>query len=265
VSFRSFKTFVETKDIFGFERDHGLLVVNKVVDEKPIEPLDYGIIVNELCKMPVGGKQAKRLWNDAVSWGTGDTGTLAVVVSPLGSYKAVIRRKIYDLVGEAQWICKKIMPYIDTDKGVGPSELEWVQHLHEQLVISDGQLVEMPSRDWAGLEKLVIELACRIRAEAPPIFVYEGISQVDPTNYIIFMSLRGQGVEAPGQRRINEFHVNVSYKPLTGLIRCFGNEISSPVKGHTWEPQPSEWDEIFAPAQPRKEIEEAILSALSVY
>jgi hypothetical protein len=57
----------------------------------------------------------------------------------------------------------------------------------------------------------------------------------------------------------------MSYNPKTGLIRSYGHDVQSKTKGHSWTPQPSEWDEYFSPAQSIKEITDCICAALSTY
>ena len=57
----------------------------------------------------------------------------------------------------------------------------------------------------------------------------------------------------------------MSYDEKTGLIRCMGYEVTSPMKGHKWEPQPSDWDEYFSPKQSSDEICKAIANALSIF
>jgi hypothetical protein len=61
------------------------------------------------------------------------------------------------------------------------------------------------------------------------------------------------------------FEINMSYNPKTGLVRSFGHDVQSPMKGHVWYPQPSEWDEYFSPAQDVSEIVDSICGALSTY
>jgi hypothetical protein len=255
---------VEERDIFGFQKAVPPSPTT-VVDETPIDPLDAEVILGELYRMPLGARRPRWEWSDSVEWGEGETGTLKVHVNPLGSHRAVIHRRVMDLQGTPCWICKKILPFVETEHDKVETELAWAERLYEHLKVVDDQMVEMPSRDYRELEKLAISVAGKAAATAPPILIYEGLKMVDSENYIVFFTLRGHGVEAPGGMRVEQFNINLNYKPERGLIRCWGNEVSSPTRGHLWYPQPSEWDELFSPAQPRKEIESAILNALSTY
>lgn len=82
---------------------------------------------------------------------------------------------------------------------------------------------------------------------------------------MIFMTLRGAGVEAPTASRVEQFNINLQFDEQKGLIRCWGYDIASPTKQHKWLPQPSEWDEYFAPTQSLQEIENVIINSLLVY
>jgi hypothetical protein len=261
---RDFKLWVEDRDIFGFEKPTEY-VRPRLVDETPIVSLDCEIILAELYKLPLGVKQPRLKLNDTVEWGNGATGAVNVYISPLGSFKSIIRRQINDLQGQTVWICKEIVPFIETDNDTVEVEIAWAGLLYDKVKIIDEQMIEMPSRDYKGLERLAVSLAGKVSSNAPRIFIYEGLKRINDQNYIIYMSLRGQGVEAPGARRVEEFTINLNYKPEVGLIRCWGNDVSSKTRGHTWEIQPSEFDELFSPAQNRVEIERAIMNALSTY
>jgi hypothetical protein len=79
------------------------------------------------------------------------------------------------------------------------------------------------------------------------------------------MNMTGNGSEAPGQQRVEQFHIHLFFDKELGLIRSFGNDIQSPKTSHHWIAQPSEWDEMFAPTQPIKEITQIVVDALSTY
>ena len=81
------------------------------------------------------------------------------------------------------------------------------------------------------------------RGILPEIMIPIGIKTIkENQRYIMHFELRGHGVEAPGSARVEAFMVEMSYDPKTGMIRSFGHDVQSPTRGHTWIPQPSEWD-----------------------
>jgi hypothetical protein len=66
-------------------------------------------------------------------------------------------------------------------------------------------------------------------------------------------------------RRALQFQIHLQYIPSLGLIRSWGNEISTSPKFTKWDIQPSEWDEVFSTSQDFKEIIENIMRILSTY
>ena len=62
-----------------------------------------------------------------------------------------------------------------------------------------------------------------------------------------------------------EFQIHLQNVPNLGLIRTWGNEISTSMKSTEWEIQPSEWDEVFANTQKIEDISENIERIFSTY
>jgi hypothetical protein len=76
---------------------------------------------------------------------------------------------------------------------------------------------------------------------------------------------RGHGVEAPTGGRAEQFNIDLSWNQNKGLIHCWGYNIDSTTRQHSWKVQPSEWDEYFAPTQDTKEIVESISRIFMTY
>jgi hypothetical protein len=264
-----FKEEWEFKDIFGFEAEYPQFD-KKEDNGKPIKRLDSSLVLDELARSPLGIKQPSHIWHDMIEWGHGNNGDIKVVVSPLGSYKATIRKRQMDLEGNTIWICKKIIPLNDMsfpDQPVAkPNKSESVisNEIYENLLKIDKELINASSHDFE-LEDLVVEVAQKVKIYAPQIFVFNGCRKLDENNYIIYLGYRGQGVEAPGSRRVEQFDINMNFNSKKGIIRTWGCEISSPTKGHKWESRPAEWNEVFATSQSKEEISESIINALMTY
>jgi hypothetical protein len=248
------------KDIFGFER-------SKHADRRPqscnlTKTLNSDEIVSELVRMPLGTRQPILEWTDTVTWGGGLPGTIRLVVSPIGSYKATIRKLISDSTGQATWVCKRIYPLNLKEKR---TEQDWVQIIYEDVrkISQEGQ--DGSEHKFPKLERMVVNLASKIKQYAPMVFIYEGIRKSDDDNYIIYMGYRGQGVQRRQQRRCEQFNISVSYIKDRGLLHVWGYDITSPLRGHKWEVQPAEWNEYFTPSQKPEEIIEAIVSAVRSY
>jgi hypothetical protein len=252
----------EKKDLFGFEREKERKA-KPPMDENPIGPIAGDALMAELARHDVGTKKSIRNWYDHIQWGDGNTGSLRAYISPIGSYTVRIKRKVEDLEGNAVWICKKAIQLKDRPGTL--TEISQANDLTQELDRVDKEQIEMPSKDFKDFKRLVEKLASQCRSASPEIFMYEGVKKMSDEYYIIHFMVSGQGVEAPTARRVEAFHINVQYEREKGLIRCWGNDISSPTNQHEWQSRPAEWDEVFCPAQPMKEIVDSITVLLKAY
>lgn len=257
----------EGRDIFGFERrSHREAPVKKACD-KPITDISSDIVAEMIMSRDVDGVKPVSEFSNQIRWGEG-TGAVKMVVTPLGSYKSIIRRMQPDLEGHDVWVCKKVLPYKEILEAnqVVDEDLAWL--ILGQVEAVRRQDIEAPSHDYSGLGSLIRKAARTLQRRdiQPEIFLYRGIREVKQgLNYLIVFEVRGQGVEAPGSSRVEQFLVDISYNPSTGMIRSFGHDVQSPTRGHVWYPQPSEWDEYFSSGQKEDEIVECMAAALYTY
>lgn len=265
---KTFKQWIlsEGKDIFGFKRQPEIKA-DDTEGENPLKPINADIIIEEMMKSEVGGIEPFSAYPDQIQWGV-DTGAVRMVISPLGSFKSIIRKLHLNLLGEEVWVCKKVIPYRDMKHASEEYDERLAGTLLEDVVKSHKDPVSAPNDNYEGLERLVT----RIYREAtranimPNIFIPMGIRQVVKNkNYLMHFECRGHGVEAPNSGRLEAFLIDMSYDPKTGMIRSFGHDVQSKVKGHVWYPQPSEWDEYFSPSQPEEEIISCVADAFSTY
>ena len=252
-------------DIFGFEgKRHEK---PSEVNEDPIIPVDAGVIIETMLGTDIGGRKAFSDYPAQIQWGR-EPGAMQMVITPLGSFKSIVRKLLTNLKGESVWACKKIIPYKDIMHANVRFDEAFAMDLFEQIEeISKGEM-EAPVLDYDGLESLTLKVANRcVRNDVmPEIFVFRGVRAIKKNeNYVIFFEPRGHGVEAPGSARLEQFMIDMSYDGKTGMVRSFGHDVQSPTKGHVWYPQPSEWDEYFSPTQDKNEIADAISSAFRTY
>lgn len=259
----------EGKDIFGFESKMGSSnnASKNTISDKPIIGIHSDVIVEFMLSNPLEGPAPVSEFSNQVRWGS-NTGAVEMVISPFGSYKAIIRKAQPDLEGRHVWACKRIMPFKDlmnvnevVDDRVADTILVEVDKVRREETRS-------PSHEYSGLASLTRKAAnvFKRRDVCPDVFIFRGIKEaVTNRSYMIFFELRGHGVEAPGASRVEQFVIEMNYSPSTGMIRSFGYEVQSPTRGHRWYPQPSEWDEYFSSGQPDNEIVECIAGALSTY
>jgi len=255
----------EGRDIFGFEREPK--EKPKSQDESPIIRIDSEIMIETMLKSDINGQEPFSAFADQIQWGR-HPGAVKMVISPLGSFKSIIRKLQVNLEGNEVWVCKSIMPYNDIMHANVAFDEAFAMNIFEHIEKVHKMEIDAPDRNWSGLERLTLKTAslCRRKDIIPEIFIYKGIKQIIKNeNYLIYFECRGQGVEAPGSARLEQFIIDMSYNKSTGMVRSFGHDVQSPMKRHLWYNQPSEWDEYFSPSQEPREIAEAIGAALSTY
>lgn len=265
------KTFIEwiieeKTDIFGFEKTVKAKAPAAVYDG-PILPINAEVLIETMVKEELHGRPAFSEYGDQVQWGK-TPGAVRMVISPLGSFKSIIRKMQIDLEGKEVWSCKLVVPYKDLMRSNIRIDESFAMDLFKKIEKVDKEQIEAPDANYKGLRSLCVSLAnhCCRKDIIPEIFIFTGVKEMKKDeNYLIEFECRGQGVETPGSGRIERFVIDMSYNPKTGMIRSFGHDIQSPTKGHVWYPQPSEWDEYFSPNQSSKEIIGNIGAALSTY
>ena len=260
VNFREWAS-EEKNDLFGFERARNL-ARRKKEEVMPIEPIEIETIMKELVVLPLGTKKALWDWHDKVSWGNENrSGSLLIDMSPIGSFKALIRQSIVDSQGDTTWICKNIYDF-NEHKEKNPTTISMM--LYDELTKADLD-TDSCNRDFNKLEQYALKIAGRMKLEHPKIMMFNKLKKMHDNYYLTTFNFCGHGVEAPGARRVEQFHVHLLFDKNKGLIRSWANDVSSPTNQHTWEVQPSEWDEWFAPSQDFKEISNVIVNALMSY
>lgn len=257
----------EGKDIFGFGRVRGQAPEKQDAYDGPIIPMKADFLIEHMSRNKINGIDPFSAYPDQIQWGV-NPGSVMMEISPLGSFKSIIRKLQTNLLGESVWVCKMIIPYKDVmhsnfkfDESMSDQIFEKIQKAYEENVTA-------PNPEYKGLESLSVKLykRCLKNDILPEIFLPMGIRMgKKDEHYIIHFECRGQGVESPGSARLEAFLIEMHYDPKTGMIRSFGHDVQSPTRGHVWYPQPSEWDERYSPNQPENEIISSIANALSTY
>lgn len=257
----------EGKDIFGFEKSDS---PSKAPDEEydgPIIPLKAEFLIEDMLGNAINGIEPFSAYADQIQWGS-NPGAVRMVISPLGSFKSIIRKMHHDLVGEEVWVCKSVVPYKDIMHSNFKFDESLSEQIFENIQSTYADPINPPKSDYEGLQRLCVKTYNKLlkRGILPELMIPIGIKTIkENQRYIMHFELRGHGVEAPGSARVEAFMVEMSYDPKTGMIRSFGHDVQSPTRGHTWIPQPSEWDEYFSPTQPESEIIDSIANAFKTY
>ena len=93
---------------------------------------------------------------------------------------------------------------------------------------------------------------------------YEDVKSIDDNQFFIQFGVRGQGVQARNQHRVEQVCLHLSYNLREGTIRAMRVNTESRLGGHDWRLQPSDFDFTFVPTQPHEEIT-AVLSTIMKY
>lgn len=249
----------EGKDIFGFEKNLELEKKNPE-DEKPIIQFNVEEMMGILAMHSLGAKQPYIRFSNEIHWGKGH-GAMRLWMGT--GLNIMIERQGIDLNGTPRWICKRL--YQIDPSGYGGYEDAVAEELLEQLNKIDETPLDSPSKEYDDLEGLVASMAASIRRTCRDIFIFEGIRKIDQYNYIIRLALRGHGIEAPDQQRVEENQTHVSFDKNSGVIRILNYNLESSKAQHEWAIMPTDTDLNFFPTQTREEIVETIANTLHWY
>ena len=261
----AFKTYTnwliteKKKDIFGFEK-HKRKDPEKKNPGLPVKRLNLEILTNYMANHKVGIKKGRVKFVNEAHWGFG-TGSMRTWIGT--GMNVMIDKQCVDLLGNPRWITKRI--YQINQEGMGGHEEAIANELLEQMELIDKQPLDSPKNDFEHLENLVATMATTMQRTAREIFVYEGIKKVDDSTYIIRFGVRGHGIEAPDQKRIEENQTIIHYDKKAGIIRLMNYNIESPIGQHLWEHMPTDTDLYFMPTQDRDEIIETIANTMHWY
>lgn len=252
--------FTEWKDIFGFDSDV-VMSPKKLLDEKPVDQIDVEYVVKNLSHSPLRSYPPVVKFMNEIHWGNG-TGEIRVRITP--KMKVLIERLGTDLNGNPRWYCKRVWQ-LDRS-GSGGKEAAIAEEIFEEIQAVDRQEPDSPKRDYQDFQDLVIRIAEQIKKVAAPIFIFEGVRKVNDFNYIIRMSVRGHGVEAPHQRRVEENQTQVVFDKDAGLIRMTNYNLLSEVgRNHSFTISPPDHIWYFFPTQSDKEIANTITNVMYWY
>ena len=245
--------------VFGF--DKGIPLKKQIrYTEEPLEPLQVETTLDEILNLgKIGTRVPVKDFGSTVTYGDpNQIGSLKIKFSPLGSCRATIMRLINDLEGEPTWITRYSVPVINdyehlTIEDIAVEKMLAVR-IYELASYLDKTAIETPKAKYEKLEELVIMIASNMKLKHPQVMNFQGVMKENENTYIIYFSYNGYGIEAPGQRKINQFNVYIEFVKHKGLIRSWGAEYSAPHLLYNYEPQSPEWDEYFSTDQNKNEI-----------
>jgi hypothetical protein len=257
-----FKFFAESGvDIFGFERGKEEALTNDELDNKPLKSFDTDLMMRYLSRHKIGVSEAYVPFMNEVRWGEG-YGAVRLEVTPRMLF--LIQREGKDIEGNPRWITKQTFQL--NRRGYGGYEEAVAAEVYDYVKLVSESGLEGPNPKWDGLASLTDHMATKLRRCAQPKFLFRGIKKVVENNYQIIFEVGAQGVQSPGQMRVEQVVVDLSYDPACGTLRIRNYAIESKVgRERSWRPQPSYLDTWHFPAQDRSEICEAHLIMMKYY
>jgi hypothetical protein len=264
-----FKTFLQNEgnNIFGFDnadqddiktrspniaRDDGL--------DMPMRRLDTGRIANLLCQTNLGEKQPLRLFFDSIRWGQGP-GSVRIKFGT--RYSVMIERMNYDLVGQPIWVTKRVFD-VNNEKFAGKEEGISLE-LKKALKEVDQSDVDSPINNYDCFDRLAKSIAYKTgRVCNDPLF-FETVQKLNEHEYIIKFGLKGQGIQARNQHRVEQVEVHLVYHRKQGTIQAMRLNVESRLGCHDWLLQPNDFEFCFVPTQPHEEIVDCLSTVMKYY
>lgn len=258
------------EELYGYAGKQNLLQSSQeAYEQDPIQHLNSDLLLDNMQKFgPIGSKLPHRANSSVLEFGD-DFGKYIVSVSPLGSFKILLRREIKDLKGHPAPILIRCYPLVNDYKhltGVNDEE-KLANYIYDQIIKINEKNINYCKEEYSREDffKLVIKISEALRLKHPEIMTFNEVVRIDDNNYTISYSYKGAGNGLPAWRRALQFQVHLQNIPHLGLVRTWGNEVSTSNKSPEWEVQPSEWDEIFANTQKPEDIIENINRIFSTY
>jgi hypothetical protein len=265
-----FKNWLVEMADYGFDQDMrnkpkgGTEEMN---GDTPFKRIDGGKIITELSKLPALGPNKPNLkWTDMVEWGKGP-GAIQAGVSPLGSMRVFVRRLTKDLEGQPVWICEKVIPL--GDNKAEDKEISIAHDVYDQLTEMSKEMLPGPAKEFDELERLSWKLWAAAKRDHPSYCMFPiGLRKQNENYYKLVFEFRGHGVlkqKNGRQGRAEQFNIDLIWESKRGLIKCWGYDIDSTLGQHSWQVQPSEFNEYFSPAQEQEKIIENIIKIFLQY
>jgi hypothetical protein len=255
---------------FGFDQDQRGKPqggTETVSGETVFKPLDGSKIITELAKLPaIGPNTPFQKWQDSVEWGNGP-GAIQVGVTPLGSMRIVVRRKISDLYGESCWICTDIVPLGDNESE--NKEISIAQDVYNKITEQANEMIPSPLKKFEEFDRLCWRLWSETKKKHPSYIMFPLRYVKQNENYYkLVYEFRGHGVMSSKKgrpHRAEQFNIDMIWDENKGLVRCLGYNIDSTLGQHSWKVQPPEFEEYFSPTQDKQQIIENITKIFLQY
>lgn len=260
-----FNSWLEQRDEDFMSDEQKLLIddpnVTGVKDHPfPIHSFDMERMTNLLLQRQINQKLGNSKFIGDVQWGEGSG---AIRINFGTKYDFSIERLQEDLEGNYVWVTKRSY---SIDKNNFSGREDYIVNEILDVVTEIDQLpLDAPKNKFEDFYRLVTSVANKVSRTANIPLIYDSVKKVNNNYYIIVFEVRGQGVEAPDHRRVEEVLIELFYDQKKGIVKMIGTQVESPVSQRKWEIMPMDYDSIFMPSQSRDEIVEAISTMYKYY
>lgn len=260
-----FRTFYEAVDIFGFESSRDRAEHNKYseLDNYPIRQFDIELMMKLLLRKKLGLHEGDYSgFMNEISWGGDRPGAMKLEVDT--GYTFYIKRLNYDLEGNKRWATKKMFQL--NRRGLAGYEDIIANEIYEHIERLNEMEIDYPVPQFDQLEKLTYKISHTMRRVANPMFIFRGIKKLSEHCYHIVFEMRGGGVEAQDQQRVEQNVTQISFDEYKGSIRVNNYNIESPTGGdRKWKIMPDDIDLYYYPTQPIDEIADTLAVHFKYY
>jgi hypothetical protein len=258
---RTFHDYYEATDIFGFETEKRDETPDDSMLMRPIDRFNVELMMDLLSKKKVGVYEANLKFPNVMQWGD-QPGALKLEIDT--GYRFTIKKLGMDKEGSPRWVTKKMFQL--NRNGFGGYEDSVAQEVFEQIDALKTTNIEAPVEDYKDLENLVTNIYNKMKRTAKAIFIPEGVKKLHDDAYIIKFGVRGHGLEARNQQRVEQNQTLVSYDRSQGTIRVTNYNLLSDVGGpHEFRINQNDLDCYFFPTQDRDEISEVVAVRMKYY
>ena len=152
-----------------------------------------------MAQHQLGELEPDRKFIDNVQWGQG-VGSIRLRFGT--KFYVIIERMNYDLKGQPVWLTKKTFN-MNREWFAGKEEVIAEELLKELNKIIGGPL-DAPIDNYSDLERLVTTIAQRTSAVVNDPLYFDEIRKLNDHEYILKFDVRGHGLQAPNQRRVEQ-------------------------------------------------------------
>jgi hypothetical protein len=262
-----FKYWIIKEDLFGFDDEtlHKRIVQKmRRPDEKPIHHFAVNNMMDRLADNKVGDHQGFQKFVGECQWGN-RAGAIKVELGM--QYTVYIERLLHDLEGSPVWVTKKIFK-INVDE-FNRYEDAVADAIFEEVLKIYKEGLDGPVRKYESLSDLVEEVVDKAKVYGGDYFFYERTKKVNDHNYIVVFGALGGGTgilqAARSEGRINQYIIDISFSPKTGLLHVIETTVQSGDEGTSWALQPAFFEGWYAPTQDTNQIVESIVVSMKYF